>query len=204
MSALRLAFTFRVFLALAPLSLGALGGCAIGSEDIQHWKQTQKGPEKILKVMSSDRYPLPLRAEAALAMVELDRPDVAGPHELGAALDKMAGSEPEAAEAIVRDLAPRLSAMMKGEPGQPATPTQIRAKDAAFRLVPLAEQPVADKLVDDLVGFYVADFPSRSLAGDVSAEQVARKLGDAAVSRMIEAMSAKMPPEALVKLAELI
>jgi hypothetical protein len=206
MSSLRRAHIFRVFLALvAPtLSLGVIAGCAIGSDDIQHWKQTQKGPEKILKVMSSDRYPLALRAEAALAMVELDRADVAGLHELGAALDKMASSEPLAVEAIVGDVAPRLAVMMKGTPGEPATAAQIRAKDAAFRLVSFADASVREKLVDDIVAFFVEDFPSRSLAGDASAEQVARKLGDPAVSRMIAAMSAKMPPEALVKLAELM
>jgi hypothetical protein len=83
MSSPRRACIFRVILALAALSTGAATGCAIRSDDIQHWKQTQKGPEKILKVMASDRYPLALRAEAALAMVELERADVAGLHELG-------------------------------------------------------------------------------------------------------------------------
>jgi hypothetical protein len=204
MSSLRRPFTFRVFLAFALFSTGALTGCAIGSDDIQHWKQTQKGPEKILKVMSSDRYAIELRSEAALAMVELDRTDVAGLHELATTLDAMASSEPQAVEAIVRDLAPRLSSMMKGKPGEPATPAQVRAKDAAFKLVPFAEGQVRDQLIGDLVAFYVEDFPARSLAGDVSAEQVARKLGDVAVSRMIDAMSAKMPPEALTKLAELM
>src|SRR5690606_38644727 len=110
----------------------------------------------------------------------------------------------EAAAAIVEGLAPRLETMMKGEAGKPATAAQIRAKDAAFRLVPLADEALAAKLTGAVVAFYVADFPSRSLAGDVSAEQVARKLGDPAVARMAEAMSAKMPPEALVKLAELV
>jgi hypothetical protein len=206
MSFLRRAFIFRVILAfVAPtLPLAVLAGCAIGSDDIQHWKQTQKGPEKILKVMTSDRYPLALRAEAAFAMIELDRADVAGLHELGTTLDKMASSEPLAVQAIVADVAPRLTVMMKGAAGEPPTPAQIRAKDAAFRLVAFAEGPVREKLVEDIVGFFVADFPSRSLAGDASAEQVARKLGDPAVSRMIAAMSAKMPPEALVKLAELM
>jgi hypothetical protein len=94
--------------------------------------------------------------------------------------------------------------MMKGKVGEPATPAQIRAKDAAFRLVAFAAGPVREQLIDDLVAFYVDDFPSRSLAGDASAEQIARKLGDSAVSRMIDAMSAKMPPEALSKLAELM
>ena len=204
MIALRPALSFRVFMTLAALSLGALAGCAIGSDDIQHWKQTQKGPEKILKVMSSDRYPISLRAEAALAMIELTRADVDGLGELGVALEQSAAQEPEAVEAIVRDLAPRLSAMMKGEPDKPASAEQIRAKDAAFRLIPFAEAPVAEQLVGDVVAFYVEDFPSRSLAGDVSAEQVARKLGEPAVSRMVGALDAKMPPEALVKLTELI
>src|SRR5690606_40034776 len=119
---------------------------------------------KILRVMSSDRYPLPLRTEAAMAMIELDRPDVASLHDLGLALDALSGREPEAAAAIVKGLAPRLEALMKGGAGEPATASQIRAKDAAFRLVPLAYEVSAAKLTDAVAAIYVADVPCRSLA----------------------------------------
>jgi len=204
MRSLRLPSRIRAFLLIGSLTLGALSGCAIGSEDIAHWKQTQKGPEKIVKVLTSERYPIELRAEAAFALIELDRTDVAGLHELGLALDQLSASEPEAVAAILRDLEPRVGAMIAGKEGEPATASQIRGKDAAFRLVGYADGAVKDKLVEHVVGFYVADFPGRSLAGDASAEQVAQKLGDPAVVRLVDAMSAKMPPEALVKLGELV
>lgn len=190
------------FLVLSAL----LWGCAIDSGDIEHWKRTQKGPAKILRVMEGERFPMELRAQAALAMVEMERTDLSALHELNLAFRRLESQSPEAAKELVSRIAPELSRMMAaaGDPKEMPEPLSIRAKDAAFRLQAFADEELRLQLIADIIDFYAVDFASRSLLGDVSAEQVVRELGDPAANRLIEAMDAKMPPDALAKLAELI
>ena len=52
-----------------------VGGCKVTSEDIEYWKGTVKGPGKIVAVMLADKYPMELRTQAALALVDMERPD---------------------------------------------------------------------------------------------------------------------------------
>lgn len=181
-------------------------GCAIDGGDIEHWKRTQKGPSKILRVMEGERFPIELRAQAALAMVEMERTDLSPLHDLNVALRRLESQSPEAAREIVGRIAPDLSKLMASADDASEMPNalEIRAKDAAFRLQAFASEEVRLQLIADIIDFYAVDFASRSLLGDVSAEQVVRELGDPAANRLIEAMNAKMPPDALAKLAELI
>ena len=181
-------------------------GCAIDSGDIEHWKRTQKGPTKILRVMEGERFPMELRAQAALAMVEMERTDLSPLHELNVAFKRLESHSPETVKEIVERITPSLSKMMVSARDASEMPRalEIRAKDAAFRLQAFASDETRKQLIADIIDFYAVDFASRSLLGDVSAEQVVRELGDPAADRLIEAMNAKMPPDALAKLAELI
>src|SRR5512147_3093806 len=53
-----------------------LAGCeSATSERIQAWKATQKGPEKIESALRSSNVPAGLRAEAAVALVDIGRPE---------------------------------------------------------------------------------------------------------------------------------
>jgi hypothetical protein len=54
------------------------------------------------------------------------------------------------------------------------------------------------------VKWYTDDFNGRSLSGNFSAEQVVRGLGSSAARSLVDALSAKLPQQALIKLAELI
>jgi hypothetical protein len=80
----------------------------------------------------------------------------------------------------------------------------VRAKDAAFLLVSSANPQVREKLTSAVVGWYTADFNGRSLSGNFSAEQVVRGLGATAARSLVDALNAKLPQQALIKLAELI
>jgi hypothetical protein len=94
----------------------------------------------------------------------------------------------------------------EGEPAAPegAPPAhQVRAKDAAFVLVSSAPPAVKERLTQALVQWYTADFNGRSLTGNFSAEQVVRGLGSAAARSLVDALNAKLPQAALIKLAEL-
>lgn len=54
----------------------ALGACEnVSSDSIQRWKNTEKGPGKLLATVRDDKVPANLRAQAAVALVQIGRPD---------------------------------------------------------------------------------------------------------------------------------
>ncbi len=184
-----------------------LTGCKVDSDDVQHWKGTVKGPTRLVAVIGSERYAPELRTEAALAIVEMDRSDVDALALLKEALDDLRGEDAAASEAIVGGMIPRLEALLSEEPDQATKgpdPAQVRAKDAAYMVIPYAPEEARDDLVRSVVGWYSADFEGRSLAGDYSAEQVTRALGAEAAGMLVDALHEKMPPQAMIKIAEII
>ena len=184
-----------------------LAGCQVDSDDVQQWKGTVKGPTRLVAVMGSDRYPDELRTEAAVAIVEMERSDVDALALLKGALDDLRGEDPAASEKIVGAMIPRLEALLSQEPNpteRAPDPIQVRAKDAAYMVIPYAPENSRDALIRSVVGWYSADFEGRSLAGDYSAEQVTRALGAEAAGMLVDALHEKMPPQAMIKIAEII
>lgn len=202
---MRLELRNLIFFLLFLASLGSTG-CRVTDSDVETWKGTVKGPAKMEAVMLADKYDLELRTRAALALVEMQRTDVDGTGKLLEALQKL---DPAMREKMLAGLVPGLTKQMnegKVEPGQEAPPAQIRAKDAAFALIsqagPSAETRKA--LTAAIMAWYVTDFDGRSLAGAYSAEQVVRALGASAAGSLVDALNARSPQQALIKLAELI
>lgn len=194
---------------LCALAAGAVllgSACKVTSADIDTWKGTRKGPGKMVSVMLADKFEMPLRSYAALGLVEMDRQDVDGVAEMQRAIQKL---EPETRTKIVESLADGLIELMKKPAAEPIAdggppPHQVRAKDAAFLLVSSANPEVREKLTRAVVSWYTEDFTGRSLSGNFSAEQVVRGLGASAARSLVDALSAKLPQQALIKLAELI
>lgn len=199
----------RVLLALVIAS--SLGGCKVTSDDIDYWKGTVKGPGKIVAVLLAERYPLELRTRAALALVEMERTDVNGVGELQRGIQALQAANEADTQQIVDAMVPGLQSMMTGaetaaqEDENLGPPAQsIRAKDAAYILIPHASPAARVQLVEGVVGWYVVDFTGRSLSGDYSVEQVVRSLGATAASKLVDALNSHMPKAALVKIAELV
>lgn len=200
-------------LLIALTSLG-LAGCKVTAADIDYWTTTRKGPGKIVAVLLADKYEDELRVHAGMALVEMEpRPatpenePVDGITELQAALRRI--SDTEARTRIVNGMAPHLMALMRGEneaanEGDGVPPQLVRAKDAAFLVLPYASGEQRRALTDAVVDWFVVDFNGRNLAGNYSAEQVVRQLGAPAAARLVNALNARLPQQALVKLAELI
>ena len=184
-------------------------GCKVTSEDIETWKGTVKGPGKIVAVLLSDRYPMELRAQSALALIEMERRDVNGVKQLQAALTELQTTDAATSQEIVSAMVPKLEEMMSGSGsaenedfGPPKA--QIQAKDAAYILTKSVQGETRDRLIKGVVGWYAKDFPTRSLAGNHSAEEVVGALGAPAASQLVDGLNARMPKEALVKICELI
>jgi hypothetical protein len=193
-------------LAVVSLLGVAAGGCKVTNTDIDTWKGTRKGPGKMVAVMLANKFDLQLRTYAALELVEMERQDVDGVTEMQRAIQKL---DPQTRVKVVEGLADGLIELMKKPPATPSSdgtpPTyQVRAKDAAFLLVMSASPEVREKLTQSVVGWYTADFNGRSLSGNFSAEQVVRGLGASAARSLVDALGARLPQQALIKLAELI
>ncbi len=199
-------WTTKIMVLGVAVGLG-LAGCKVDSDDVQQWKGTVKGPTRLAAVIESDRYSPDLRTEAALAMVEMDRSDVDGVALLKKSLADLQADDPEAARQIVTGMIPRLQDLLSTEPAQAgAAPDalEVRAKDAAYMVIAFARPEDRDPLVRSVVGWYSADFEGRSLAGDYSAEQVTRALGADAAVMLVGTLDAKMTPQAMVKIAQII
>ena len=191
------------------LALVLAGGCKVGQDDIDTWKGTVKGPGKMVAVILADKYDLSLRGYAALALVDMERHDVDGVVELLNALQSLdAGTR----DKLIEQLTPGLVALMNAKADvsadaaaqQGPPPRQVRAKDAAFALIPQAGPETRKALTAAVMAWYTIDFNGRSLSGNYSAEQVVRALGSPAASALVDALNAKLPQQALIKLAELI
>jgi hypothetical protein len=192
---------------IASIALASATGCRLSNPDIDTWKGTVRGPAKMVAVLLADKYPLELRAYAALALVDMERQDVDGVAELLNAIQKLDGStRDKLIQALVLGLLP----MMQGAADKPSAsgegppPRQIRAKDAAFALITHAAPDSRKALTDAVMRWYTADFNGRSLSGNYSAEQVVRALGSDAAKTLVDALGARLPQQALVKLAQLI
>ncbi len=194
-------------IALCAAAALLLAGCKVNSDDVQQWKDTVKGPARLAAVIGSDRYAPELRTEAALAIVEMDRSDVDALVLLKKSLDDLQSEDSAASQTIVEGMVPRLEALLaeeSGQAGSPPEPIQVRAKDAAYMVIPYAPEAKRDALVRSVLAWYSADFEGRSLAGDYSAEQVTRSLGAEAARQLVDALHEKMTPAAMIKIAEII
>ena len=186
------------------LCSAVLGGCKVTSEDVETWKGTVKGPGKLVAVLLADKYGIPLRSRAGLALIEMERGDVAGVQELQRAIQKL---EPLERNSILDAMVPGLQkhlAARSSKSGEGPAPVEIRAKDASFFLITHATPASRQALTAAVIDWFTADFNGRSLAGNFSAEQVVRSLGSPAASMLVDALHAKLPSPALVKLTELV
>ncbi|HMF43280.1 MAG TPA: hypothetical protein VKQ32_21560 [Polyangia bacterium] len=116
-----------------------LGGCNKPTSDsIQLWKTTEKGPEKLHDTLADHGVPPKLRAEAAVAMVDIGR---------GEEVDAVIAQLPADDRAdIAKSLVPAYEAAMTAE-GPTGTEKSLAYRDALFSLrqsVPADEQKRID------------------------------------------------------------
>ena len=159
--------------------VASLAGCRPTSEKIQRWKETEAGPRKLAAAVADAELALPLRGEAALALIEI--------RELEALVEAVRGTSPAAQGALMTALAQTLLARLEGSAAPAARPTAIEAKDALFALrewIPAAARGLAD---EGLIRWLVADWVGRS-AGDHSGAKIARAIGGAAAPVLAEGL----------------
>src|SRR5690606_4180072 len=151
-------------------SLVGVGACRTGVDDVHRWANTQQGPRKIVAVMTHDKYPDPLRVEAAMTPVRM-KPRSGrrvGIDELETGL----GNLPAPSRAkLVSGMIPLLEKeIRKPPPPEPAPGAQREPdttfpyKDAAFALLTsegeelVASKPERERLKSALSAWVMADF----------------------------------------------
>lgn len=50
---------------------GLLGGCRVNEGDVKRWETTQRGPFKLVAVITHDKYPIELRTDASMSLISM-------------------------------------------------------------------------------------------------------------------------------------
>ena len=184
------------------LALGAaLCSCGLETGDLDAFRDTASGPEKLRAVLGDDSRPAPLRAEAALRLLDLERRDVDGRALLFEALTTLT---PVSREALVPTFERGLGDRLATPEGRPPSPRAIRAKDVGVRLLPLLDPPARARLGARLLRWMSADPEHRADAGVFSPERLAAQLGSASADPTSEGLRPAISPQALGRLLNLV
>ena len=182
-----------VLLAGLAATAPALSGCAVSKDDVHRWEGTERGPEKLVAVVTHDKYALELRTEAALSLIRM-KPRNGKRIGIDMMLHALEGLDEESRKKIVNGMVPELVKNIEA-PAPARTPEgavppdpSIPYKDATFGMLshepPLAtdEKAKAD-LVAALIKWVQTDFEARieNSAQAYGVEQMARFLGAPAV-----------------------
>jgi hypothetical protein len=141
-------------------------------------------------VLLGQKYPKPLRVQAARALIEMRHPNANGLELLSQALSVMPRED---RDGIIHELLEPLRQQMRGQAGAQtaAGPTEpmIRAKDAAYMLLRHASEADRRALATELIQWVMADLNSRALAGQYTAEQVVQAVGPSAGDIIVQGIN---------------
>lgn len=179
---------------LLPVALALLQlACErVTHENVDRWRQTEKGPDKLEAALASDEHPADLRAHAAQNLVQIERFD---------AVEESLEAMPEDQRAaVLAELAPRLweDARVDGDMTVPST-RQTNAKDALYFTRRFADDVTRAKIDSYLIDWFAGGYyEGRATAGRVTGNMAMRAVGPAAGPRLLEgarSILAKPPDE---------
>jgi hypothetical protein len=159
----------------------ALAACDKAThENIDKWRNTDQGPDRMLKALKSSSVDMDVRAHAAEALVSLG---------LIAKVKPVVAQMPEAERArFFLKAVPRLWDVAKSaEADQAPVGKQLRAKDALFELRSFADEASKAQIDDDLLDWLTAGdfYEQRAPLGDHDGDQIIRNIGVKAGPKMV-------------------
>lgn len=180
-------------LALSAAALLPTTGCRVTDTDIARWEQTEHGPDKLVAVVTHDKYDWPLRVDAAAALIRM-KPRGGRRVGIGMLTDATAQLPPDDRKKLVAGLLPILTSEMdkppvtqQGVAADQATTNDatVPFKDAAFALltydkaVLVSDDEQRKALQAALVKWATADFDRRIAITQqlYGLEQIFRQLG---------------------------
>jgi hypothetical protein len=180
---------------LASAAFGATAiGCRVSENDVKRWGMTERGPDKLVAVLTHDKYDHHLRVEAALELLRM-KPRSGRRIGISRLVDSLAQLSPEERKKLIDGIVPHIVTQMKAPPpagvaGQPAPPDPSFAyKDAAMAMltydkaVLVSDEAARKQLTDALVDWSHHDFEHRldNTTQMFGMEQMMRAVGAPAV-----------------------
>jgi hypothetical protein len=183
--------TFALCLA-AGLSAASAVGCRVTDTDVRRWETTELGPDKLVAVMTHDKYEWPLRVDAAAALIRM-KPRAGRRIGIPKLQDAMFTLPPDDKKKLASGLIPVIVGEMDKPPvqaqgmapGEAKGDPSVPYKDAAYGLlnydkgVLVADDTQKKTLQDALVRWATSDFEHRIAISSqmYGLEQVFRSLG---------------------------
>jgi hypothetical protein len=192
------------------ISLGSVG-CRVNTDDLKRWQITEHGPDKLVAVLTHDKYEKELRVEAAWSLIEMKK---RGGQAIGLTrlIEELNGLSTKERREIIDGLWKKLQPKVL-QPIQPAgegkyTDSSIVYKDATFSMYTDDKLDVDSKVRDEMTKALTewaigkeSDSAEKRLSGYESrmdnaaqqygVEQVLRKLGLAAATKLPALIAAK-------------
>ncbi len=173
--------------------MGFVAGCAVSRDDVHRWEGTERGPEKLVAVVTHDKYSIPLRTEAAMSLIRM-KPRAGKRIGIDQLISALAQLGDDDRRKIVIGMTPELVKEIEAPPPQrkpdntlPADET-VPFKDAAFAMMshdpPLVVTDEAKRdLTAALIQWAQTDFEDRIENGAQAfgVEQMMRFFGAPAV-----------------------
>lgn len=160
------------------VGLAACGG--VDHQQLDEWKRTEHGPEKLADALANEDLSADLRAHAAANLVAIDK--------LDEVMDALKNVPESARGPLMAPLVDRLwdEAQIKARLDRP-TMLQVRAKDGLFSLRALAPEKVRATIDGHLVDWLAGFFEGRSEAGRFGGEVIIRAIGPSAGEKLVAA-----------------
>ncbi len=177
----------------------SLSACTLDTRDLDAFRETARGPEKLSALVHDPSRPSSLRAEAALRLLDLERPELDGRALLLEGLRSL--SEPERA-ALLPTLERGLIERMRTPGNAPPSARAIRAKDVAVRLLPMFPDAQRAALGSAVVRWIAADVDRRADAGEFTLEQVTTQVGAASAGPSADSLQKDLQLKSLSRLTE--
>jgi hypothetical protein len=171
-------------------------GCAVSESDVHRWERTERGPEKLVAVLTHDKYAMPLRTEAAMSLIRM-KPRAGKRIGIDQLIAALATVDEEARRKIVIGMTPDLVKEIEAPPpakkpdGTMDPDATIPFKDAAFAMMSHDPPLVSDEkskadLTAALIQWGQTDFEDRidNSAQAYGVEQMMRFFGAPAVRNL--------------------
>src|SRR6478609_1840070 len=105
--------SFSGLLLTAALVATAAQGCRITEDDVHRWGSREQGPRRLVAVLTHDKYPTPLRVDAAMTLVHMKprggrQVGLQGNDEFTGLIDALGEVPPESRAKLIEGLVPKL------------------------------------------------------------------------------------------------
>ncbi|HEX5658212.1 MAG TPA: hypothetical protein VFX59_13500 [Polyangiales bacterium] len=176
-----------------------LSACTLDARDLDAFRETARGPEKLSALVHDPSRPSALRAEAALRLLDLERPELDGRALL---LDGLKSLDEGERAALVPTLEHGLTERMETPADAAPAPRAVRAKDVAVRLLPMFPPAQRAALGANVVRWIGVDVERRADVGEFSLEQVTAQVGAASAGPSADSLRTDLQLKSLSRLTD--